>query len=199
MDLDRYRKDAKRLVRGMQTGDPEARGRAEEVLGARARELFQLSDALHVIAVERGYRSWPEMKRSLAPAELARTETIVDCGLVYRPGEPVLIRVTRRERRVSANDNAAAIEKAARPPGWRAAADRIERDLDVNVSRQGAVWLPVVAVGPAVDATVRRIGEASLTLYEVLLDLEDPPGIKRQPPVRRRTCADPPPLPDLRG
>jgi hypothetical protein len=111
------------------------------------------------------------MNRSPALAELARTETIVDSGLVYGPGEPVLIRVTRRERRVSVSDNAAAVEKAGRPPGWRATADRIERDLDVNVSRQGAVWLPVVAVGPGVDAIVRRIGEASVELYEVLLDL----------------------------
>jgi len=112
------------------------------------------------------------MKRSPAPAELARTEAIVDSGLVYRPGKPVLIRVTRREPRVSVSDNGAAVEKAGRPPGWRAACEGIARDLDVNVSRQGAVSLPVVAVGPGLDAIVGRIGEASVQLYQALLDLQ---------------------------
>lgn len=39
-----------------------------------SRDRFQLSDAQHVVAVERGYRSWPELKRALE----ARTEQWVE-------------------------------------------------------------------------------------------------------------------------
>jgi hypothetical protein len=42
----------------------------------------------------------------------------------------------------------------------------------VNVTRQGVVWLPVVPVGPGREEIVRRIGEASLALYQDLLELQ---------------------------
>lgn len=48
---------------------------------------------------------------------------------------------------------------------------RLERELDVNVSRQGAVWLPVVAAGPSEPEVVARIAAASLAFYEDLLEL----------------------------
>jgi hypothetical protein len=99
-------------------------------------------------------------------------QSVAETGLSYRPAEPVVVRVVRRERRISVTDDGAAIEKAGRPPGWRYAAGRIERELDVNVSRVGVVSLPVVAAGPGLEAIVRRIGEASLALYQELLELE---------------------------
>src|SRR5216117_2295861 len=64
VDLERYRKDAKALLRAFRSGDAEASARAAGVLGARARERFQLSDAQHVVAVEHGYRTWPDLKRA---------------------------------------------------------------------------------------------------------------------------------------
>jgi hypothetical protein len=103
-------------------------------------------------------------------AEL-RTETEVDTGLEYRPGEPVLVRIVRRPGRISVSDDGAAVRKAGRPPGWRDAAARIDDELVVNVSRHGVVSLPVVAAGPGLEAIVQRIGDASLALYQELLEL----------------------------
>lgn len=101
-----------------------------------------------------------------------RGEEIIETDLRYRPGEPVLVTVTRRDRRVSVTDGGAAAVKAGLPPRWRPLGERIARELDVNISRRGAVSLPVVPAGPALEEIVRRIGEASLTLYEELLELQ---------------------------
>lgn len=98
---------------------------------------------------------------------------MIDTGLEYRPGDPVRVRVLRRERRTSVTDDGAAIEKAGRPARWREAVERLDRDLIVNVSHRGVVSLPVVAVGPGVDSIVRRIAEASLGFYQELLELDD--------------------------
>jgi hypothetical protein len=102
-----------------------------------------------------------------------RDETLVDSGLQYRPGDPVLVRVVRREQRTSVSDDGTAIAKAGRPPRWREIADRVEHASVVNVSPHGVVSLPVVAVGPGFEAVVRRIAEASLDLYQGLLELEE--------------------------
>jgi hypothetical protein len=101
-----------------------------------------------------------------------REATEVDTGLEYRPGEPVLVRIVRRPHGVSVSDDGAAVEKAGHPPGWRAVAARIDRELVVNVSRHGVVSLPVVAVGPGLEAIVQRIGDASLAFYQELLELQ---------------------------
>ena len=71
MNLERYRKDAKALVRAFRADDEQATARAAAVLGARVQGRFQLSDAQHVVAVEHGYRTWPELKQA---AEAARPE-----------------------------------------------------------------------------------------------------------------------------
>ncbi len=104
--------------------------------------------------------------------QAARTETVIDAGLEYRPGDPVRLRVVRREQRTSVTDDGAAISKAGRPPRWREAAHRLERELDVNFSHRGVVSLPVVAAGPGVEAIVARIAAASLAFYQELLELE---------------------------
>jgi hypothetical protein len=100
------------------------------------------------------------------------SETVIRPGLEYRPGDPVAVRVVRRERRTAVTDDGRALQMVRPAPGWRTRAQRIARDLDVNVSRQGTVSLPVVAVGPGLEAIVQRIAGASLTLYQELLELE---------------------------
>jgi hypothetical protein len=105
------------------------------------------------------------------PATASRSEATIDSGLSYAPGDPVLIHVHRRERRVAVTDAGAAVERGGRPPGWREAADRIADELVVNVSRHGVVSLPVVRVGPPEEVIVRRIAAASLALYQDLLEL----------------------------
>jgi hypothetical protein len=94
-------------------------------------------------------------------------------GLEYRPDDPVIVTVVRRERRLSVTDGAAAVMRAGRPPGWEGAAERLAREYDVNVKRDGAVWLPVVPAGPGLDEIVRRIGLASLALYQDVLELSE--------------------------
>jgi hypothetical protein len=101
-----------------------------------------------------------------------RSEAVIDTGLEYRPGDPVRVRVVRREHRISVTDDGAAIAQAGRPHAWREAADLVG-ELGVNVSRRGVVSLPVVPVGPCEERTVRRIGEASLCLYQAILEREE--------------------------
>jgi hypothetical protein len=95
---------------------------------------------------------------------------ITDTGLAYRPGEPVRLRVIRRERRLPVRpDDSAALAQAGRPAGWRIVAERLERELDVDVT--GAVWVPVVAAAPPLHAIEQRIAQASLTVCQELLEL----------------------------
>ena len=100
-----------------------------------------------------------------------RDEQVVDTGLEYVPGDPVVVRVVHRDQRTRITDDGAAIARSGRPAGWRDVAKRIDDELIVNVSRQGTVWLPVVGCGPDEDVIVGRIGQASLALYQDLLEL----------------------------
>jgi hypothetical protein len=166
MTLEHCRKDAKALVRAVRAGDPEAVVRAREVLGTRDR--FQLSDAQHVVAVESGYRTWPELKRALEE----RVVTFVDSGLEYRPGDPVLVKVVRRGRRYMITDDGAAIARAGKPGGWRDAAQRAV-DVDwLNLSRSGAVFVPAVGDRLSIDSLVQRVAKLSLAAYQEILDLD---------------------------
>ncbi|MGO9823609.1 MAG: hypothetical protein ACLPTJ_23510 [Solirubrobacteraceae bacterium] len=96
---------------------------------------------------------------------------MIDTGLEYRPGDPVRVRVLQREHRIDVSDDGAAVARAGQPGGWHAAADRVLDEFDVNVSGAGVVSLPVVPAGPAEHEVVRRIGEASLALYQELLEI----------------------------
>ncbi len=181
MNLEHHRKAARRLLRSFTAGSPEALERAESALGPRARARFLLSDAQYVIAVECGYRSWPELKRAVqataaepgAQGVFRRSETVIDTGLEYRPGDPVRVRVVRREHRIWVVDDGVAFEKAGPPRAWREAAERISQELVVNISRHGVISLPLIPGNPCERAIVRRIGEASLGLYQELLELEN--------------------------
>src|ERR1700749_3304052 len=159
MNLEHCRKDAKRLLRDLTAGEAAALTRARHVLGERVGVGFGLSDAQHVVAIERGYRSWPalarevrsavESRRTGAPPDPGRAESVIDADVQYAPGDPVLVWVLHRERRVSASDHGAALQKAGTPPGWQRACARVLAESDVNITRGGVVWLPVVAVGPS--------------------------------------------------
>jgi len=171
MNLEHCRKDAKRLLRGVSAGDAGALARARAVLGDRVEQRFVLADAQHVVAGERGYRSWPALAREAAGPD--RSESRIDTGLEYRPSDPVCVWLVRRDRRVSVSDHGAALRKAGAAPGWQRASARVLAEFDVNIARAGAVWLPVVAAGPGEDDVVRRVGRASLVFYQELLELEE--------------------------
>jgi hypothetical protein len=96
----------------------------------------------------------------------------IDTGRSYLPGEPVRLRVEFR-RFPYVGDAGRAVALAGRPPGWQAVAENITRDRTVNISRNGVLSLPVVRDGPGFDAIVERIADASVELYEELLELSD--------------------------
>lgn len=100
-------------------------------------------------------------------------ETVVDTGLAYRPGDSVRVRVIRREHRITVTDDGAAVQRAGRRGETQQAMDRVLDEFDVNISPAGVVSLPVVPVGPAEDEVVRRIGAASLALYQELLEVSE--------------------------
>lgn len=102
---------------------------------------------------------------------LQRNDAIIDTGLEYGPGDPVLVRVVRRGPRISISDDGRAFERAGRPRAWRIAAGRVGQDLIVNFSRNAVISLPVVAVGPPERRILERIGEASRAFYQELLEL----------------------------
>jgi hypothetical protein len=93
--------------------------------------------------------------------------------LAYAPGDSVVVRVIRRGHRIDVTDEGAAARRAGLAHGWKKVAARLESELDVNISRQGVVSLPVVAAGPGLEAITLRIAEASLALYQELLDLDE--------------------------
>jgi len=105
-------------------------------------------------------------------AGLAVEEQIVGTGLKYVPGDPVRVRIVRRGGRGGVTDDGGAVERAGRPAGWREAAERVADELIVNISRQGVVSLPITRRGPEPEAFVHRIGEASLALYQEILELD---------------------------
>jgi hypothetical protein len=121
-------------------------------------------------------RGWAEHHgqrdaQRLLAAHDARTEETIATRMEYVPGDPVTVTVTRRAQRTSVSDQGAAIKRAGTPSDWTAVAEQLQRDRDVNITRQGVVWLPVVAAGPGERAIIDRVAEASLVLYHDLLDL----------------------------
>ncbi len=106
------------------------------------------------------------------PVHAEQREWTIDTGLEYGPGDPVVLRAVQH-RHIHLGDDGAAVARAGTPPGWRDVADQIADGLVVNIARNGTVWLPVVAKGPGFDAITDRIAQASVLLYEELLDLDD--------------------------
>lgn len=101
-----------------------------------------------------------------------REERVVDTGLEYAPGDPVVVRVVRRDGRERVSDEGRAAAKAGASKVPEEIARRVERTFVVNVSRRGEISLPGVRF-------VDRIGNASLALYHDLLELESPASFRR--------------------
>jgi hypothetical protein len=114
------------------------------------------------VAFEAAWAEWGE-----------RGEAVLDSGLRYGGAGPVLVKVVKRPGRYLLTDEGAAVEAARRPPGWREVAERVVEEHVVNVSRNGVVFLPAVERKLAwLSALPERIAEASLALYEELLELD---------------------------
>jgi len=165
MDLEAYRREAKRLVRAHRAGDEAVLARAAGLLGAR--ERFLLSDAQHLLARESGYRTWAELRRALPD------EWTVDTGLRYGPDEPVRIRVRRRGNRYDLDDDGDAVRLGGKAPGWREAGERAVEPM--NLARNGTVFVPAVEGSfpdRDIDALARRLGESARAVYDALVELE---------------------------
>jgi hypothetical protein len=156
-----HRKQAKALVRAFRAGQPEALARAEAVLGARARERFVLADAQHVVAREAGRRTWRELD--------AVEDRLVDPGLEYVAGEPVLVRVRRRRPVWSIDDRGRAVELAGRPGGWLEVAQRAVGEYALNVNRRGVVFVATYS-DTWVEELTARTAEASRAVYQELIE-----------------------------
>jgi hypothetical protein len=190
--LEYLRRQAKALLRKHRSGTPEARLRAARVLGERARERFQLSDALHVIAVEQGLRSWPAVVRA-ARGHTARHEEgepllglrfrlgqadwdrrgklTLNSGFRYKPGQPVEIVIRKRDWRYDIHDDGAAVRLAGRPAGWLQTAQAVVAQEGFNVNRRGVIYVPSVE-GRDLALLVWRLGGTALAVYQELLELQ---------------------------
>jgi hypothetical protein len=162
--VEHRRKQAKALVRAYRAGEPEARARAEAVLGTRATGRFLLSDAQHVVAREAGYGSWRELR------EASAEERLVDSGLEYAAGEPVLVRI-RTRKAVHIDDGGRAVALAGRPHGWPELAERAVGAYALNVNRRGVVFVATVH-DAWVDELTARIARASQAVYQELIEAE---------------------------
>ncbi|MHB8469649.1 MAG: hypothetical protein ACYDCH_07840 [Gaiellaceae bacterium] len=101
-----------------------------------------------------------------------RVDRIVDSGLEYAPGDPVLVHVVERGRRYLVTDDGAAVARSGRPAGWRDAAARAAGADALNLSRSGSVFVPAVEGGLDVDGLVERVARVSLAVFQDVLDLE---------------------------
>jgi hypothetical protein len=93
---------------------------------------------------------------------------VLATGLSYRSGEPVLIRVCRRDHRYDLTDEGAAVALAGRPAGFREIALRIVDQQGFNLNRRGVISVPAVA-GRDIASLVLRLAEASRRVYLSLL------------------------------
>ena len=76
--LDNLKKEAKRWLKALQSGDPEARARFERIFPT-APASPGLRDVQHALALEYGFPGWTALKHAraeAAPAELSREEII---------------------------------------------------------------------------------------------------------------------------
>jgi hypothetical protein len=101
-----------------------------------------------------------------------RDEMIVQTGLAYAEGEPVVVAVRRRGRRYDLRDAGRAVQLAGRPAGWHVAAAAAVDAFELNLTRSGVVFVPAVEGGVDREWLAGRVAAASLAVYDALLELE---------------------------
>lgn len=183
--IDRLRREARLLLRAVRSGESTAHDRAAKVLGARLHERFVLADALHVVACEQGATSWPALvtQQRRGPIRTALDEALdtdgvaaidVETTLRYPDGEPVTIRVGRRDGSIyMLDDGGGATKRAGRRRGWLDAAERAVRRSGMNVSRMGVVFVGANERRD-LEGLALRLAQTSLDVLEALVELDDP-------------------------
>ncbi|MEO1277121.1 MAG: hypothetical protein AAFV96_17715, partial [Pseudomonadota bacterium] len=93
-DLQTLRHAAKLLRRSFES-DPTARARVEAVFGPR--ETLKHADALHVIAREAGYDSWPKLKFAKEAAQMSRAARVARLEQALYFGQAWVVSALLRE------------------------------------------------------------------------------------------------------
>jgi hypothetical protein len=101
-----------------------------------------------------------------------REEVVFDSGRRYTEGRPVEVRIRRRQHRYDIDDDGRAVRFAGKPRGWLPVAERVVEEFSLNVNRRGVVLVGTV-YPDWVDPLASRIAEASLAVYEALLELDE--------------------------
>lgn len=99
---------------------------------------------------------------------------LIQSTLAYSDGEPVVVRVRRRGRRIDIDDDGAAVAKArsaGATAGWLDVARRVVAEEFLNVNRRGVVFVPAVA-GRDIEALAARVARTSGALERELLAAE---------------------------
>jgi hypothetical protein len=97
-------------------------------------------------------------------------EALVDSGLDYGDGEPVLVSVRKRGNRIDIDDRGRGAAKAGKPRGWLPLAEEVVARDFLNVNRAGVVFVGSFE-GRELEPLVQRVADRSLAVYEELLDL----------------------------
>jgi hypothetical protein len=108
--------------------------------------------------------------------DVDRGELVIDTGLTYDGITPVRLRVTKREGRYDVSDDGGAVAAAGVESGWLQFDERIRvGEYCANVSRQGVVSLPGFRRNRSewLSRLPGLVTEASLALYEALLELDE--------------------------
>jgi hypothetical protein len=90
---------------------------------------------------------------------------------VYTDGEPVVVRVRQRGRRIDIDDNGAAVARAraiGATANWLVVAQRVVAEDNLNVNRHGVVFVPAVE-GRDIDSLAARVARTSAALEAELL------------------------------
>lgn len=100
-------------------------------------------------------------------------EVVLAAGDDYVEGQPVRIRVRKREHRYTIDDDGRAVALAGKPAGWLEAAQPVVDEFWLNVNRRGVVFVAVE--GRDLGWLASRVAECSRAVYGALLELDESP------------------------
>ena len=95
-------------------------------------------------------------------------------NVTYGQTETAPVVVTRRGGWVYFSDDGAGVRAAGAPRGWLPVAREVVAALDLNINRRGVVFVasPEARGRAWLDRLEARVADASVAVYEALLELE---------------------------
>jgi hypothetical protein len=94
--------------------------------------------------------------------------------ITFGGGETAEVLVRRRGDWLYFSDDGAAVRAAGGPSGWLRVAEEVVAALDLNLNRRGVVSVasPESRGQAWLDELERRVADASVAVYEALLELD---------------------------